>query len=138
VAAYKQKAIEIGRVKKLVRARDGQKCTGCGMSSADHVDAYGRDLDVHRLTPGSLYTLEGCVTMCKACHAPQPRRKKGATDLANGCALFLRIDEEVAIALHNFIQSREVPVTNQAVAVAAIKRFLKDLGFYPPPPRPKS
>jgi hypothetical protein len=76
--------VNVADVKASVRARDGNRCTGCGMTNIEHVERYGRALEVHRKVPGSLYTLEGCTLLCKPCHGPQPRRKKGEPDLVNG------------------------------------------------------
>lgn len=64
-------------VKAAVRARDGNRCTECGMTFEEHEQRYGSDLDVHRLTPRSRYTLEGCVTLCKSCHGPKPKHSNG-------------------------------------------------------------
>jgi hypothetical protein len=60
--------------KKAVRDRDGYCCTKCGMTRAEHFAKYEKDLEVHRVVPGSEYSLEGCVTVCVACHGPMPRR----------------------------------------------------------------
>lgn len=48
--------------------RDGGCCTRCPMTQVEHRAIYGRGLHVHRLDPGSVYTLNGCVTLCKPCH----------------------------------------------------------------------
>jgi len=84
MAAKRQSAAEVLRVKSLVRERDGLACTACGMTADEHRAAFGKTLDVHRTTPGSLYTIEGCVTLCVTCHQSQPSRKPGEPDLANG------------------------------------------------------
>ena len=60
-----------------MRARDGYACTKCGVSNAAHLHLRGTQLDVHRVVPGSRYTVEGCVTLCEPCHAPEPRRNRG-------------------------------------------------------------
>ena len=60
-------------VKAAVRARDGNKCTDCGMTAEDHRKTYGKGLDVHRVVPGSQYTVAGCVTLCRRCHGPKPK-----------------------------------------------------------------
>jgi len=60
------------------------QCTRCGMTDTVHRAKYRRTLDVHRITPGSLYTVEGCITRCKTCHASEPQREPGTPDLANG------------------------------------------------------
>lgn len=60
-------------IKAAVRKRDGYACTRCGMNRAQHFAHYERDLDVHRVTPGSEYTMEGCITVCRSCHGPLPK-----------------------------------------------------------------
>jgi 5-methylcytosine-specific restriction endonuclease McrA len=77
-----QSSVEILRVKRAVRERDGHRCTKCGMTAEEHERRYGRTLDVHRLMPGSLYSVEGCVSFCRPCHGPEPKRPRGAPDLA--------------------------------------------------------
>ena len=62
-------------IKALVRFRDGMRCTECGLSNEGSLERFGRSLDVHRLTPGNPYTVEGCVTLCRACHMPKPKSK---------------------------------------------------------------
>ncbi|HVL11504.1 MAG TPA: hypothetical protein VM529_03010 [Gemmata sp.] len=101
------------------------------MTAAQHKAKSGRTLEVHRVVPGSLYTLEGCVTLCKACHGPQPRRKRGEPDLANGPALFLRLSKDHVAVLHKFIQAQVVPVTRQAVLLTALREFLAKRGHWP-------
>lgn len=49
------------KIKAAVRTRDEFRCTECGMTNAAHVD-------VHRETPGSEYTVSGCVALCRRCH----------------------------------------------------------------------
>jgi len=63
-------------VKKAVRKRDGHKCTECGMTREESRARFGRTLDVHRLIPGSRYTLSGCVTLCRECHKTKPKLKR--------------------------------------------------------------
>jgi hypothetical protein len=76
-------------VKPAVRRRDGMRCTQCGMTNDQHMDKYGWSLEVHRLTPGSPYTVEGCVTLCRKCHGRIPKRPwRTATDVY-GCGLRL-------------------------------------------------
>lgn len=62
------------QIKALVRKRDGFKCVQCGMTSEESRAVYGKDLDVHRVTPGSPYAVdESCVTICVRCHGPKPK-----------------------------------------------------------------
>lgn len=63
-------------IKAIVRHRDGYRCQQCGMSAREHVQKYRKNLDVHRVVPGSPYTVKGCVTLCRACHGPQPKSPK--------------------------------------------------------------
>lgn len=53
-------------IKAKVRDRDGG-CVVCGMTKEEHFAKFGIDLDVHRIIPGSVYTIKGCVTLCKDC-----------------------------------------------------------------------
>lgn len=64
-------------IKAAVRERDGYRCTDCGMTSDEHYARYGRELEVHRLIPGSPYTIEGSVTRCKPCHGKAHRLIRG-------------------------------------------------------------
>lgn len=73
----------INEIKSAVRARDGFRCTQCGMSNEEHLQKTGRSLEVHRLTPGSPYTMEGCKTLCRRCHGSKPKRAKGTFDLGH-------------------------------------------------------
>lgn len=68
-----RKRLSDNRIKHAVRARDGFRCTECGMTAEEHVALHGRNLEVHRIVPGSDYTPEGCVTLCRKCHGPKPR-----------------------------------------------------------------
>ena len=70
---------EILAVKAAVRARDGKRCVHCGMTDEKHIARYGRTLDVHRVVPGSEYSLAPgvCKTLCRPCHALMPKRPRG-------------------------------------------------------------
>jgi transcriptional regulator with XRE-family HTH domain len=61
------------QIKAAVRARDGWRCVECGRANDDELRECGRSLDVHRLTPGSPYSVAGCVTLCKSCHGSKPK-----------------------------------------------------------------
>jgi hypothetical protein len=60
-------------IKEKVRERDGRKCRDCGTTSEEHIEQHGRDLDVHRLIPGSPYGEGWCVALCRACHGKKPK-----------------------------------------------------------------
>lgn len=86
-------------IKAAVRARDGYACTKCGMTNHDHITRTGRQLDVHRTTPGSPYSLEpgACVTLCRACHGPEPRKPR--IDSTPGGTLTVRIPTDLHATL---------------------------------------
>lgn len=65
--------LSVLEIKTLVRHRDGYRCTDCGMSARRHVKETGCNLEVHRVVPGSRYTVKGCVTVCRSCHHSKPR-----------------------------------------------------------------
>jgi hypothetical protein len=44
------------------------------MTNEKHKEQSGRQLDVHRKVPGSRYSVEGCVTLCRRCHTREPKR----------------------------------------------------------------
>src|SRR5947209_7791211 len=67
-------------VKALVRQRDGYRCTECGITNDDHLRTHGCSLHVHRLNPGTAYTINGCVSLCYSCHGPKPRKPRGFID----------------------------------------------------------
>lgn len=45
------------------------------MTQLAHRQRYRMNLEVHRLDPGSAYTVEGSITVCKKCHGPLPRSR---------------------------------------------------------------
>ena len=61
------------RVKEAVRKRDRYRCVLCGMTNAEHTARHGTCLEVHRKRPGVPYAVKNCLTLCKQCHAMQPR-----------------------------------------------------------------
>lgn len=125
------------KIKAAVRARDGFCCTGCGLSNEENIRRTGRQLQVHRVTPGSLYSVEPgvCVTLCTACHGPKPRRSAGQPDLASdraGVPLHVWIDSEIAAALQGYLDETEPSVFKTAAVESALKDFLRSRGHWPP------
>lgn len=120
-------------VKAVVRERDGHRCTQCKMTAEEHRRRYHKTLDVHRLTPGSPYTVEGCITICRSCHGPQPRRVRGSRLKEDGVIqVVLRGDLNTAFT--KYLASLHPAPQSSAVLVVALRDFLKAEGFYPPPP----
>lgn len=60
-------------VKRAVRSRDGHRCVDCGLTDAEHRKKYRHGIEVHRNEPGSEYSLNGCVTVCRGCHGIRHR-----------------------------------------------------------------
>jgi hypothetical protein len=122
-------------IKAAVRLRDGMRCTQCGITNAQHLAAHGRSLHVHRLTPGSHYTVEGCVTLCFACHGPHPRLPHGAPDIEHpGIRATLTPDLYDALAL--YLASLELRPSLSSVVRLAIEQLLRSKGYWPPGQRP--
>src|SRR4051794_7677046 len=73
------------QIKAAVRTRDGHACTLCGLSNADHLKLYGRQLDVHRVVPRSAYSTQPgvCFTTCRPCHRKLPKAPRGTPDYYN-------------------------------------------------------
>lgn len=61
-------------IKAAVRKRDGFLCVDCGITQGQHIEHFGRGLDVHRLSPGSEYSIDGCVALCFSCHGIRHRK----------------------------------------------------------------
>lgn len=81
------------QIKQAVRERDGFKCVECGMTQEQHYEKYGRDLEVHRDPPGAPYSIDICVTMCRVCHGPMPRRRHHSRP-------YVKIDDDLAEMLY--------------------------------------
>lgn len=74
------RATEVLRIKAAVRRRDGG-CVTCRITNEEHRRKTGRQLDVHREVPGSVYTVEGCKAYCRECHPLEVKRPRGSVDM---------------------------------------------------------
>lgn len=122
-------------IKDAVRIRDGYRCTKCGMTAAEHRRIYGKTLDVHRIVPGSLYTAEGCVTICRRCHGSQPKRQRGQPDLASN-TFQVGVPLELYEALRRYAQAHSDEDLTRSISWAGrrgLEKFLETEGFWPPP-----
>ncbi len=86
-------------IKVAVRERDGMKCTACGMTNEEHLATSGDSLHVHRVRPGSLYSVAGCVTLCRHCHGKAARRRDGEIELEDHANRMVRMDPDLHAAL---------------------------------------
>ncbi len=121
-------------VKKRVRARDGNRCTKCGMTAAAHLERYGRALDVHRSTPGSRYTVDGCVTVCRPCHHKEPKLPNGLGEpKGDGVRTWI----EFPIAVAEKLRAEAGPGKVQSFVVGAVAKKLKVPYKVPTRGRPK-
>jgi hypothetical protein len=121
------------QIKAAVRARDG-RCTECGMSNEEHVSLCGKQLHVHRVQPGSPYSLEGCVSLCKNCHARAPKRKPGENDTdSRGDMVRIPLTHykkmQVLARRHDRRVSKEVKL--------ALEDYMRKHGIEPPPKPPE-
>ncbi len=116
-------------IKALVRHRDGYRCVECGISAAEHVLNRGRNLDVHRVIPGSKYTVDGCVTLCKECHNTKPKSPRGTRPDGSRT---VTISGPLLVQLKKLAKKNRRTVTAQLCI--ALEEFLTQKGFWPPPP----
>lgn len=124
--------MSIVAVKERVRQRDGYRCTQCGMTEAEHRAKYGRTLDVHRVVPRSRYTVVGSVTLCRACHGPQPKAQPETPDEAGrGSPLGIWIDAALRDAIEA-ARKRNRRTLREEVSLA-LEQYLERLGVWPPP-----
>jgi 5-methylcytosine-specific restriction endonuclease McrA len=100
---------EKSAIKTAVRLRDGMRCTQCGLSNADHQKATGKSLHVHRLQPGSAYTVQGCISLCASCHGQAPRRAPGEQDREQ-TAVLVALDPDMYDTLKAIAQANGRPV----------------------------
>jgi hypothetical protein len=103
-------------IKALVRCRDGYRCRICGMTARAHHRKYGQNLDVHRLTPGSGYTVKGCVTLCRKCHGPMPKLPRGAP--CDGPTRQICVPAEYHAAFKRYAEAHSTPFDKKSVAWA--------------------
>jgi hypothetical protein len=116
-------------IKALVRHRDGYRCTECGMTAADHVERFGRNLDVHRIIPGSKYTLAGVATLCRDCHKSKP---KGIASPVRGKYLMqTRVPAQILKAVQELATEEGRPLSSMFRVL--IERQLRSLGRLPSP-----
>ena len=71
---------EVLLIKAAVRKRDDYRCKDCGISNNEYMEKTGRLLEVHRIVPGSLYTVEGCETLCQQCHGSRSLSASASTN----------------------------------------------------------
>ncbi len=118
-------------IKAAVRERDGNSCTKCGMHNAEHLMQFGFSLDVHRTTPGSEYSLEEgvCVTLCRPCHGPEPRRPHGSVERTHR---MVRIRPAIAAVVHELCETY-CYTFNEFVNEALRMRLEKEGCFAKPP-----
>jgi hypothetical protein len=110
--------------------------TECGLSNADHIALTGRQLQVHRTTPGSVYSAEPgvCVTLCAKCHAPKPksRLRSGRSDGCGGYVLTIPVSAD----LRNKLSEVAVGLGLNAIAFARMILILEVERYRDgPPPR---
>lgn len=116
--------LDVDAVKALVRHRDGYRCRICGMTAREHVRQHGRSLDVHRIKPGSRYTVRGCIAVCRDCHYQLPRSAPG-TRTTGGCVLVsCRLVDSVRDALKRF--AADTKRTWKAAVELAVETFVED------------
>ncbi len=72
------KTMPAREVKISVRKRDRYRCVECGMTAQEHLEQFDRNLEVHRVVPGSVYTVDGCITLCRICHNGKPKSPRGS------------------------------------------------------------
>lgn len=131
-AIARRRPDSIRLIKLKVRARDGYACTACGMTELAHLDLVGRTLEVHRVVPGSAYSLAGCVTLCRQCHANEPKSPVGRHRPGFRVSVKLAVRPDIKAALESC--ARESGVCVRIVVEAALRHFLREKGFWPWPP----
>lgn len=122
------------QVKQAVRERDGHVCTRCGMTADEHLERHGATLHVHRVEPGALYSVAGCVTLCTSCHGQEPRRSGDATerDYASGPRKAFHAPAELFEAMDQYRLATTPQPSEAAILRGALEHFLTVRGYWPP------
>lgn len=126
-------------VKEAVRKRDSHRCVDCGLTDEQHQRKYGRNLDVHRLLPGCVYSLEHCVTLCKSCHAARHVAGIDTTGLEyerqnpRPPRAVFHIPQELRDALTAYRDSLRLRPSESEILRTALELFLETKRFWPPP-----
>ena len=82
--------------------------------------------DVHRIDPGSAYTVDGCVTLCRVCHGDKPKSRNG-----EGRGAFLvRIPLSYMLAVRKAADS--LRRTSTSIIQEALEKHLANNGLWPP------
>jgi hypothetical protein len=123
--------LEPVETKALVRHRDGYRCTDCGMTASEHFLRTGRNLDVHRLVPGSPYTIAGCVTLCRRCHRLKPKLPRLTGSESRGF-VGLTLNAELVRLFRSLAAKNRRTLT--AELSIAMEQHLKENGIVPPSP----
>jgi len=120
--------LNVATVKALVRHRDGYRCRLCGVTARDHVRLTGRTLDVHRLQPGSRYTVRDCISVCKNCHYQLPKSPPGTRKRAGGLwKLSIKVPSDLMDAVRQY--ARNTKRTIKAVIELALEQHLIANGY---------
>lgn len=133
----KQNERDILKIKQAVREKDGHKCVRCEMTADEHRELYGRNLDVHRNVPGSWYTVEGCVTLCRPCHSGEPKRAPGERFKTEPWAAHsMRMDPELRDLMPEFIvkfrQANDIKPSITDVVEMGLRLLYRKWGLLPP------
>lgn len=79
--------------REQVRSRDCHECQGCGMTSEEHFERYGRNLDVHHITPARDFddpharnAVGNLITLCRPCHVEWEKMSPLRPDTAEPAA----------------------------------------------------
>lgn len=126
VSANTEELTEL-EIKAVVRRRDGMRCTDCGISNKEHIALTSRQLDVHRLVPGSPYSINGCVTLCRSCHGSKPKSPKGSNP---NSTMNVRVSENLHSALCSLANSERRTKTRMAYLL--LEDALRQRGLWPP------
>lgn len=121
---------------EVVRAvfnKYGNCCADCGLTNKAHIRLTGKALEVHRLVPGSMYTVDGCVLLCRTCHGTKPKRPAGAKDEEGRAGTIVCLPEAYRALLRELKRKTDRPIA--ASVRRGVDAELKANGIEPAKPR---
>lgn len=120
-------------IKEAVRQRDGYCCSKCGITQNAYKAETGRSLDVHRVSPGSEYSVDGCISLCQPCHGTEPKSPKWSPN--NSAKIEVRAEPEWVAWVHRAAQRKGLSASSWVRMIVTERMQSDNIPEHEPPAR---